>query len=102
MESLKHVVNSRVNSLKSLVLTKTPQNKLVSDLQAACVPVSTDACRSCADPCDVGHLEYPPRFDVDTASEMLGSVKPYMRQVSGFLSHTLPNQSIPIGDHFHW
>lgn len=56
-------------------------DELVSDLQTACVPVTTDACRTCADPCDVGHLEYPPKFDVDTASDMLGSVKPYMRQV---------------------
>jgi hypothetical protein len=82
MESFKHLVNSQVNNLKSLVLTKTPQDKLASDLKTACIPYSLDECRTCPDPCDVGHLEYPPRFDVDTASDMLGSVKPYMRQVS--------------------
>ncbi|KAG8829542.1 hypothetical protein FRC17_006426 [Serendipita sp. 399] len=63
------------------MLTKTPQDMLVTDLKAASIPVSSDPCRTCADPCDVGHLEYPPRFDVDTAGDMLGSVKPYMRQV---------------------
>jgi len=82
MESLKHLVNSRINGMKSLILTKTPQDKIVSDLQEASIPVSTDPCRSCPNPCDVGHLEYPSMFDIDTASDMLGSVKPYMRQVS--------------------
>jgi hypothetical protein len=65
----------------SYVLTKTPQERLANDLRDASVPVSDDPCRTCHDPCDVGHLEYPPRFDIDTASDMLGSVKPYMRQV---------------------
>jgi hypothetical protein len=81
MDSLEHLINLRIIGIKSLVLKKTPQDKIVSDLQEACVPVSTDACRTCANPCDVGHLEYPPKFNVDTASDMLGSVKPYMRQV---------------------
>ena len=71
----------------------------VEELKEACVPVSTEECRGCADPCDqggwctsrvlvavislmlVGHEEYPSRFTVDMETEMLGSVKPYHRQV---------------------
>ncbi|KII95795.1 hypothetical protein PLICRDRAFT_64201, partial [Plicaturopsis crispa FD-325 SS-3] len=45
------------------------------------LPLSTDPCRTCADPCDEGHDEYPKRFTIDTSSDMLGSVKPYRRQV---------------------
>ncbi|KZS97776.1 Sucraseferredoxin-like protein [Sistotremastrum niveocremeum HHB9708] len=53
----------------------------VSDqLESHCVPVSKDACRYCPDPCDEGHDEYPARFDIDTTSDMFGSVKPYHRQ----------------------
>ncbi|KAG8758886.1 hypothetical protein FRC14_007151 [Serendipita sp. 396] len=81
MESLVHFVNSGVIALKHVVLTKTPQDVMVADLKAASIPVSNDPCRTCADPCEAGHLEYPPRFDVDTSGDMLGSVKPYMRQV---------------------
>ncbi|RPD81227.1 Sucraseferredoxin-like protein [Lentinus tigrinus ALCF2SS1-7] len=59
-----------------------------AQLQAAEVPVSDAPCRGCADPCDEGelisqlgrHEEYP-KFDVDMETEMLGSVKPYGRQI---------------------
>ncbi|CCL99435.1 uncharacterized protein FIBRA_01453 [Fibroporia radiculosa] len=50
-------------------------------LQAASIPVSEADCRNCANPCDQGHDEYPSRFDVDMETQMLGSVKPYARQL---------------------
>ncbi|KAH9951699.1 Sucraseferredoxin-like protein [Amylocystis lapponica] len=49
-------------------------------LRAASVPVSEADCRSCANPCDEGHDEYP-KFDVDMESQILGSMKPYARQL---------------------
>ncbi|PIL37050.1 hypothetical protein GSI_00742 [Ganoderma sinense ZZ0214-1] len=51
-----------------------------TQLQDADIPVSDAPCRGCADPCDEGHDEYP-KFDVDHETQMLGSVKPYGRQV---------------------
>ncbi|KAG8829543.1 hypothetical protein FRC17_006427, partial [Serendipita sp. 399] len=81
MEGFAGLLNSRVIALKHLLLTKTPQDVLVANLKAASIPVSSDPCRTCADPCDVGHLEYPPRFGVDDAGDMLGSVDSYMRHV---------------------
>ncbi|RDX55502.1 Sucraseferredoxin-like protein [Lentinus brumalis] len=55
-------------------------DQTAAQLQAAEVPVSDASCRGCADPCDEGHDEYP-KFDVDMETEMLGSVKPYGRQI---------------------
>ena len=55
--------------------------ELGSKLDSAGVPYTLDSCRGCADPCDLGHEEWPNRFDVDLSSDMLGSVKPYGRQV---------------------
>jgi hypothetical protein len=71
-----------------------------SALEAAGVPVSFADCRNCPNPCNdgkqnklplrdmanfrfSGHEEYPRRMasTIDTTSEMLGSVKPYRRQV---------------------
>ncbi|EJF61143.1 hypothetical protein DICSQDRAFT_61143 [Dichomitus squalens LYAD-421 SS1] len=55
-------------------------------LQGADIPVSDVPCRACPDPCDEGerrslrHDEYP-KFDVDRETDMLGSVKPYGRQI---------------------
>lgn len=37
--------------------------------------------RTCANPCEYDHSDYPTRFNVDLTSEMLGSLKPYQRQV---------------------
>lgn len=72
-------------------------------LQGADIPVSDVPCRGCADPCDEGvsihskpiiSLELPtnsdalpsghdefPKFDVDHETQLLGSMKPYGRQV---------------------
>jgi len=52
-----------------------------AELKAAAIPVSEADCRSCANPCDEGHEEYPSKFDVDMETQMLGSVKPYARQL---------------------
>jgi hypothetical protein len=72
-----------------------------AELEAAGVPVSFADCRTCPDPCEdgkktlssisldalirvfIGHEEYPQKIvsTIDTTSDMLGSVKPYRRQV---------------------
>ncbi|KAF5387799.1 hypothetical protein D9615_000185 [Tricholomella constricta] len=54
---------------------------LRSQLEAAAVPVTPADCRNCSDPCEEGHDSYPDRFDIDRESQMLGSVKPFRRQV---------------------
>ncbi|KAF8505675.1 Sucraseferredoxin-like protein [Russula emetica] len=56
---------------------------VTSTLEAAGVPVSFDDCRNCPNPCEDGHEEYPEKISsmIDTTSDMLGSVKPYRRQV---------------------
>lgn len=73
-------------AVKGIFMTPTPAEQVSQRLTDAAIPVSDDPCRGCADPCDVGHLEYPPRFDVDHTSDMLGSCKPYNRQASRPLS----------------
>ncbi|KAJ7778146.1 Sucrase/ferredoxin-like-domain-containing protein [Mycena metata] len=50
-------------------------------ISASAVPVSSEACRTCSDPCEDGHGEYPSRFTVDMETQMLGSVRPFNRQV---------------------
>ncbi|KAF8974602.1 Sucrase/ferredoxin-like-domain-containing protein [Flammula alnicola] len=57
------------------------EDALCRSLRASAVPVSTADCRACADPCDLGHEAYPRRFDIDMDTQMLGSVKPYHRQI---------------------
>ncbi|KAI0774168.1 Sucrase/ferredoxin-like-domain-containing protein [Fomes fomentarius] len=72
---------STFRKLKALALGHNlDMNQTSHQLQAASVPVSEAPCRGCADPCDEGHDEYP-KFDVDHETEMLGSVKPYGRQI---------------------
>ncbi|KAI0375533.1 hypothetical protein BV20DRAFT_1040173 [Pilatotrama ljubarskyi] len=72
---------SAFRKLKALALGQnTDLDLTAAQLQAASVPVSDAPCRGCADPCDEGHEEYP-KFDVDMETEMLGSVKPYARQI---------------------
>ncbi|KII95793.1 hypothetical protein PLICRDRAFT_34741 [Plicaturopsis crispa FD-325 SS-3] len=50
-------------------------------LRAAHVPVSDAPCRACPDPCDQGHDDYPAKFSIDTDAELLGTIKPYNRQI---------------------
>ncbi|KAI9066756.1 hypothetical protein FKP32DRAFT_1673600 [Trametes sanguinea] len=72
---------SAFRKLKALALGhNTDMDQTAAQLQAAAVPLSDAPCRGCADPCDEGHDEYP-KFDVDMETEMLGSVKPYARQI---------------------
>ncbi|KIM45829.1 hypothetical protein M413DRAFT_440875 [Hebeloma cylindrosporum] len=67
---------------KALQSIFSPQeDPLCRTLRASAVPVSTADCRACADPCDLGHEAYPRRFDVDMDTNMLGTVKPYHRQI---------------------
>ncbi|KAL5508216.1 hypothetical protein ACEPAH_5835 [Sanghuangporus vaninii] len=68
--------------LAATALGQDPHDpKAVQELKQAGVPVSEAICRTCADPCNEGHEEFPKRFDVDMETEMRGSVKPYRRQV---------------------
>ncbi|PPQ95474.1 hypothetical protein CVT26_008502 [Gymnopilus dilepis] len=71
-----------IKSLHSLVFGRQDdQDNLCRTLRASDVPVTTADCRACADPCDLGHEAYPRRFDIDMDTQMLGSVKPYHRQI---------------------
>ncbi|OAX40649.1 hypothetical protein K503DRAFT_714071 [Rhizopogon vinicolor AM-OR11-026] len=67
--------------LKAFVFGSPNGQEVYQDLKAADVPVTTADCRSCAEPCDQDHDEYPSKLDIDMDSDMLGSVKPYRRQV---------------------
>ncbi|KAG8722806.1 hypothetical protein FRC08_007754 [Ceratobasidium sp. 394] len=78
---IKHAIQSSVFSALSLVRSPPQAEELATKLDTAGVPYTLDPCRVCADPCDLGHEEWPNRFDVDLSSDMLGSVKPYGRQV---------------------
>ncbi|KAI9001116.1 Sucrase/ferredoxin-like-domain-containing protein [Trametes punicea] len=72
---------STIRKIVALALGhNTDMEQTAARLQAAAIPLSDAPCRGCADPCDVGHEEYP-RLDIDMETEMLGSVKPYARQI---------------------
>ncbi|KAF9008704.1 Sucrase/ferredoxin-like-domain-containing protein [Cyathus striatus] len=71
-----------LRKLHALVLgPPADTDPLCDQLRTSDVPVSGADCRSCSDPCDLGHEGYPARFNIDTSSHMLGSVKPYHRQI---------------------
>ncbi|KAJ7689432.1 Sucrase/ferredoxin-like-domain-containing protein [Mycena rosella] len=57
-----------------------PEN-IRTQLSASAVPVSTADCRTCSNPCEDGHSDYPARFMVDMETQMLGSVSPFRRQI---------------------
>ncbi|KAJ7100106.1 Sucrase/ferredoxin-like-domain-containing protein [Mycena belliarum] len=71
-----------LRKLKAWVLRHEldPEN-IRAQLSASAVPVSTAGCRTCADPCEEGHGDYPGRFTVDMETQMLGSVSPFRRQI---------------------
>ncbi|KAJ6447950.1 Sucrase/ferredoxin-like-domain-containing protein [Mycena vulgaris] len=53
-----------------------------NQLSTLAVPVSTADCRTCSDPCEDGHADYPTKwFAVDMETQMLGSVRPFRRQI---------------------
>jgi len=101
---------STLRKLKSLVLSQTTDIERITNLlETVAVPLHTGDCRSCADPCtqgwrsfphppspryygeihsdssrsyffgDVGHEDW--KFDRDMETQMVGTVKPYIRQV---------------------
>ncbi|KAH8105945.1 Sucrase/ferredoxin-like-domain-containing protein [Cristinia sonorae] len=72
---------SNLRKIKAYVLGQTDTHVSVAELEDAHVPVSTEDCRGCANPCDQGHEEYPARFNVDLETQMFGSVKEYRRQI---------------------
>ncbi|TFK27062.1 hypothetical protein FA15DRAFT_587075 [Coprinopsis marcescibilis] len=68
--------------LASLLFGYNDVDPICSTLTSLDVPVSSADCRSCSDPCDLGHHDpFPKRFQIDWDSEMLGTVKPYHRQI---------------------
>ncbi|KAG8883443.1 hypothetical protein FRB97_006571 [Tulasnella sp. 331] len=91
---------------RALIKEPPKAETLGTKLSAASIPVTLDPCRACPNPCDIdidgedgggyamrdsnidphlryAHEEWPSTkfFDVDLTSDMLGSVKPYYRQV---------------------
>ncbi|KAF8528808.1 Sucrase/ferredoxin-like-domain-containing protein [Hysterangium stoloniferum] len=70
-----------MNGFKRIFSLSSPAESITDQLNKSHVPVSNDPCRTCANPCEFGHPDYPGRFDVDLTSEMLGSLKPYQRQI---------------------
>lgn len=78
---------------------------LYQKLQGASIPTSYADCRTCPHPCDqgsavflkfmfqscsqehAGHESYPDKFDADMKSDLLGTVKPYCRQVRIHVFH---------------
>ncbi|KAK7060322.1 hypothetical protein VNI00_001087 [Paramarasmius palmivorus] len=76
----------------------TSVDSIKAQLGQGGIPITEADCRSCSDPCEEGHEPYPGRFDVDMETQMLGSVKPYHRQVlSPHISTTcIQSASTPI------
>ena len=91
---------NRLKRLAAVLLNPAEDpEQMHAALEAAGVPVSFADCRNCPNPCEdgktlfpfpwtrllgfTGHEEYPKRITsmIDTTSDMLGSVKPYRRQV---------------------
>ncbi|KAF9653407.1 hypothetical protein BDM02DRAFT_3087627 [Thelephora ganbajun] len=71
---------STLRKLKSLVLFQTTDSEQIRDLlETVSVPLHTGDCRSCSDPCAEGHEDW--KFDRDMETQMLGTVKPYIRQI---------------------
>ncbi|KAF7360107.1 hypothetical protein MVEN_00739100 [Mycena venus] len=52
-----------------------------TQLSASAVPVSPADCRTCSEPCEDGHDDYPARFTIDMETQMLGTVSPFRRQI---------------------
>ncbi|KAJ6539123.1 Sucrase/ferredoxin-like-domain-containing protein [Mycena capillaripes] len=71
-----------LRTLRALILgLDQPPDNIYTTLTASGIPVASADCRTCPNPCDEGHSEYPRRFSVDLESPMLGSVKPFRRQI---------------------
>ncbi|KAG6333507.1 hypothetical protein ID866_5583 [Astraeus odoratus] len=78
---------SAFGRLKAVLTGSRPQSPsagsadVYEELKSADVPLTDESCRSCPDPCDQDHDDFTGRLSIDMESEMLGSVKPYRRQV---------------------
>ncbi|KAJ7507528.1 Sucrase/ferredoxin-like-domain-containing protein [Mycena galericulata] len=74
---------STLRKLRALVLgqEQAQENNIYGTLTASGIPVASADCRTCPNPCDEGHSEYPRRFSVDMECPLLGSVKPFRRQI---------------------
>ncbi|KAG1874668.1 Sucrase/ferredoxin-like-domain-containing protein [Suillus subalutaceus] len=75
------MIFSLIGQLKAFVFGSPNSPEVYRTLKIADVPVTTAECRSCADPCDEDHDDFPSGLDIDMDSDMLGSVYPYRRQV---------------------
>ncbi|KAH7930291.1 hypothetical protein BV22DRAFT_1116279 [Leucogyrophana mollusca] len=72
---------SAFGRLKALIRGTHPAQQVADSLKSASVPVSEADCRSCANPCDQDHDDFSSKMTVDMDSDMLGTVKPYRRQI---------------------
>ncbi|KAH7103368.1 Sucraseferredoxin-like protein [Auriculariales sp. MPI-PUGE-AT-0066] len=54
---------------------------LFDALKALSVPIADDPCRTCTDPCEDLHGDWPNKFEVDMDSTLLGTRDPLHRQV---------------------
>ncbi|KAJ6558023.1 Sucrase/ferredoxin-like-domain-containing protein [Mycena capillaripes] len=73
---------SGLRKLKAWVLNhELDPDHIRTKLTASAVPVSPADCRTCSDPCEEGHGDYPTRFTVDMETQMLGSVRSFRRQI---------------------
>jgi len=81
MDSFKRICGLILNDPDLYDARISHLEKTTEQLEQSHVPVSDDPCRTCTNPCELGHMDYPTRFNVDLTSEMLGSLKPYQRQV---------------------
>ncbi|KAJ7086660.1 Sucrase/ferredoxin-like-domain-containing protein [Mycena epipterygia] len=71
-----------LRKLRALVLgNDQPPDNIYATLSASSIPFASADCRTCPNPCDEGHSEYPGRFSIDMESTILGSVKPFRRQI---------------------
>lgn len=75
---------STFGKLKRVFTSQSSQADSVSArydaLRSVDVPVTDDDCRFCPDPCDQDHDDFT-KMSIDTETDLLGSVKPYRRQV---------------------
>ncbi|KAI6164925.1 Sucrase/ferredoxin-like-domain-containing protein [Pisolithus thermaeus] len=78
------------NSRRVFIGQSNQANSVSQDdlLKSVDVPVIDADCRFCPDPCDQDHDDFA-KMSIDMESDLLGSVKPYRRQVSPASIHDL-------------
>ncbi|KZW04094.1 hypothetical protein EXIGLDRAFT_716103 [Exidia glandulosa HHB12029] len=70
-----------MNRLVGWLLGATDPESVANELRQHSVPVADDPCRTCPDPCDEGHDEYPGRLFIENTTNFFGSIQPLRRQV---------------------